>query len=73
MANKELLDYKTTDIQAIIAWCSANKKVEWLKATAASRPQFFTLKKAFFEAFMPEAIPVKKAKKPTMYDIINAL
>lgn len=73
MATKKLLNYQTANIQEIIAWCSANGKVEWLKATCASKPQFFTVKKAFFEAFMPEALPKKKAKKATFYELVEAL
>lgn len=72
-AKKNLLVYKSCKMDDIIAWCSANGKVEWLKAICVAKPQFFTIKKSFFEAFMPDAIPVKKPKKATIYDIVEAL
>ena len=34
---------------------------------------FIDIKLDFFEKFFPELAPKKEAKKPTMYDIINAL
>lgn len=37
------------------------------------KPNFMHIKNKFVETFMPELKPVKKAKKPTMYDMIDAL
>ena len=34
---------------------------------------FIQIKKAFCEKFMPEIIPEKKAKTPTMYELIESL
>ena len=34
---------------------------------------FIQIKKAFCEKFMPEIIPERKSKKPTMYDLIANL
>lgn len=34
---------------------------------------FIQIKSDFIEKFMPELAPQKKNKKPTMYDLINAL
>jgi hypothetical protein len=105
MASKSV-NYKNIKIDDIIAWCKENKKVDWLKETAAKqvpckvfpkktievdgkkktvadksatpttelRPiTFIQIKRAFFEEFFPEMIPVAKDKKPSMYDKISAL
>lgn len=38
------------------------------------KPNFITIKRAFVEKFMPEILPVaSEPKKPTMYDLIDAL
>lgn len=34
---------------------------------------FIQLKNNFVKTFMPEIMPAKKEKKPSMYDLINAL
>ena len=34
---------------------------------------FVQIKNDFIDTFMPDLKPVAKAKKPTMYDIVNAL
>lgn len=67
------MDYKTMTIDDIIAWCKANNQVDWLKAKAADKPGFLSLKKAFASTFMPEIIPVAKKKAPTMWDKIASL
>lgn len=42
--------------------------------TLVSRPiSFIDIKTDFVNAFMPEIAPKRKEKKPTMFDIINAL
>ena len=70
---KALLVQKTCNMAQIILWCQENGKIEWLKATCLNRPAFFTIKKAFFTAFMPEAMPKKKEKQTTIFDLIEAL
>lgn len=72
-AKKFTVAYKDCKMENIIAWCVENEKTEWLKSIAASRPQYFTIKKAFYTSFAPSLLPVKKAKKATIYDLIEAL
>ena len=49
----------------------ADKKA---KPVIEKRPiTFIQIKIAFCEKFMPEIIPTKKDKKPSMYDLIKAL
>lgn len=72
-AKKFTVAFKTCKMNDIIAWCVENEKVDWLKSIAASRPQFFTIKKAFYTAFAPSLLPKKKAKKATIYDMIENL
>ena len=72
-AKKFTVAYKDCKINDIIAYCVENEKVDWLKSIMASRPQFFTVKKAFYTSFAPALLPKKKAKKPTMYDVVDAL
>lgn len=77
------MDYKTMNINDIIAWCKENNQVEWLKAeinkTVTTKDgkeraiTFIELKKSFASKFMPEILPKAKAKKPTMKDLIAAL
>ena len=77
-----VMDYKTLKIDDIITWCKANNQVEWLKAEAAKTfptedgtraITFIEIKVAFARKFMPEIMPEKKEKKPSMFDLINAL
>lgn len=67
------LDYKKMNLDDIIDWCVANNEVDWLKKQSAAHKTFIEIKVAFAKKFMPEIMPVAKAKKPTMYDKINAL
>ena len=77
------MNYKTMTINDIIDWCKDNNQVAWLKteikktyktkAGVEYRITFIQLKKAFVTKFMPEILPVAQTKKPTMYDIIEAL
>lgn len=74
MATKKFtVAYKACKMEDIIAWCVENEKKEWLKSISASRPQYFTIKKAFYTSFAPSLLPKKKEKKPTIYDLIEAL
>ena len=72
----------TVDI--IIAYCQEKGEVQWLKdcinAQVAPdkngknrKKSFIELRKEFVIKFMPEFAPKPAEKKPTMYDIINAL
>lgn len=74
MAKKDLLDYKTCTADDIMAWCVNHHQVDWLQnvATVCDK-NYFSLRKMFFTTFMPEAIPVAKAKKETIWDRIAAL
>ena len=73
------LNYKTMNINDIIDYCIANNEQEWLKRVAlrengkGKKPNFFVIKKAFCEKFMPEIIPTAKPKAKTMYDLIANL
>jgi hypothetical protein len=77
------MDYKKMNINDIIAWCVANKQVDWLKAESAKtfttkegkerNITFIEIKLAFAKQFMPEILPKAKEKKPTMYELIQAL
>lgn len=73
------LNYQKMSINDIIDWCQENNQTEWLKRVAlkedrnGKKPSYFVIKKAFCEKFMPEIIPVAKAKAKTMYDIIANL
>ena len=67
------IDYKTMNLDDIIDWCKENNEVDWLKKENAKKPTFIQLKVAFAKKFMPEIMPKAKEKKPSMYDIINAL
>lgn len=72
-AKKDLLDYKHCKGEDIMAWCVSHHQVDWLQNTATYCDNFFSLRKAFFKEFMPEAIPVAKAKKETLWDKIANL
>ena len=76
------MDYKKLTINDIIAWCKANNQVEWLKSevnktiTKDGKTRditFIEIKNDFAKMFMPEILPVAKAAKPTMKDLINSL
>ena len=67
------LDYKKMNLDDIIKWCAANEQIDWLKAQGAAKKTFIEIKVAFAKKFMPEIMPVAKPKKPSMYDIIDAL
>lgn len=67
------LDYKTMKLEDIVEWCKANGEVDWLKKQGAAHKTFIEIKVAFAKKYMPEIMPVAKAKKPSMYDIIAAL
>lgn len=67
------MDYKKMTLDDIINWCVENNQVAWLKAAAKSKPSFLVLRKAFCEKFMPELLPTKKEKAPSMWDKIAAL
>ena len=59
----------------IYMWCKENDKSQWLKDYKAANPKFtfFQLRKAFYEEFFPARVPAPKEKKPTMYDLIDAM
>lgn len=77
------MDFKTMKIEDIINWCVENKQVEWLKEIAAKtfptkdggerNITFIEIKLAFVDKFMPEIAPMRKPKKPTMYELIANL
>ena len=78
------MDFKTMTIEQITEWCVENGQVEWLKKTAKKTRKvkgtnkvrkitFFEIKKEFCTKFMPEIIPQKQPKAPTMFDMIDAL
>lgn len=76
------MNYQTMKIEDIIEWCKANNQVEWLKETAsktypcekgARKISFIELKIQFVKKFMPEIAPKAQSKKPSMYELIDAL
>lgn len=76
------MNYQGMKIEDIISWCKANNQVEWLKETATKtyptekgerRISFIELKLEFVKKFMPELAPKTQGKKPTMYELIEAL
>lgn len=73
MAKKDLLDYKTCKGEDIMNWCVAHHQVDWLQNVATYNQNFFSLRKVFFETYMPEAIPAAKPKKKTLWDKIAEL
>lgn len=72
-AKKDLLDYKTCSGDDIIQWCVNHHQVDWLQNTATYCQNFFSLRKAFFTTYMPEAMPKAKAKPETLWDKIANL
>ena len=58
----DVLDYKKCLVKDIIDWCKERGEVEWLKEANDNSKNFFQLRKAFFEKFMPQQIPQKKKK-----------
>ena len=71
MATKKFpVDYKTCNIASIKQWCAANDKTEWLKEVGKEKPNFFTLRKKFFETFAPDCIPTPKEKKVPWWDTL---
>ena len=73
MASKAItFTYKKCNGDDIVNWCIANKETEWLKSAATDNQNFLKLKRAFFEKFAPELIPVAKPKsKPLWQKIAN--
>lgn len=72
MAKK--LNYETMkfeDMKAYIEENAPNDK-EWFKSVAIVKGSYshFKARKAFCEKYMPEIIPVAKAKEPTKADIL---
>ena len=72
------MDYMTMKFNDIVQWCKDNNQVAWLKDAAkpnanGKRPTFIKLKKEFASKFMPDIMPTKQPKAPTMYDIIDSL
>ena len=76
------MDYQHMKIEHIIEWCKANNQVEWLKETASKtyptekgerKISFIELKIQFVKKFMPEIAPKAQNKKPSMYELIDAL
>lgn len=73
MAKKDLLDYKHCKGEDIMNWCVSHHQVEWLQNVATIYDNFFSLRKAFFLEFMPEAMPKAKSKPKTLWDKIAEL
>lgn len=80
------MDYKKMTFNDIVDWCKANDQIEWLKKEVAKTVTvekdgakvtrdvtFVEIKRAFAEKFMPEIIPERKPKKPSMKNIVDAL
>lgn len=65
--------YKKCTGENIVEWCKANDKVSWLKIAAADNGNFLNLKRAFFQEFFPELIPVAKPKKKPLWQTIENL
>ena len=82
------MNYQTMKIEDIIEWCKKNNQIAWLKEAASKtypvldqegnvvktrKVSFIELKLAFVNEFMQEIAPKAQAKKPSMYDLIEAL
>lgn len=81
------MDYKSMKIEHIIDYCVEHNEVDWLKATmkktypttdkvgnpTTRKITFIEVKGLFVEKYMPEIAPKKKAKKPTMFELVDAL
>lgn len=76
------MDYQHMKIEHIIEWCKKNNEIAWLKEAAAKtfttekgerKITFIELKLEFVKKFMPEIAPKAQNKKPTMYELIEAL
>ena len=78
------MNFKTMSLDDLMNWCIVNKQVKWLKEISAKKIKdkktgvmreitFFELKIAFAKKFMPEILPKKQPKAPTMWERIAAL
>jgi hypothetical protein len=72
------------NLEVIIEYCKEKGEIDWLKSTINEevapdkrgrnrKKSFIELRKEFVIKFMPEFAPMAQPKKPSMYDIINAL
>ena len=79
------MNYKTTTIRDLIADAqsrgteAAETLKELVSATTVDEDghevglSFLTIKKSYFQKFCPEFLPKKKAKKPSMKELVAAL
>ena len=73
---KKKVDYKVYPKKTITNEAGKTVKVvdRNAKPTIVKKPiSFIQIKLDFVENFMPELAPTKKAKKPSMYDLIESL
>lgn len=72
------------NLEVIIEYCKEKGEIDWLKSTINEevapdkrgrnrKKSFIELRKEFVIKFMPEFAPSGQPKKPSMYDVINAL
>ena len=80
-----MMNYKTTTIRDLIADAQSRGTEAWntlqelVSATTVDKDgkeyglSFLTIKKTYFQKFCPELLPKKKAKKPSMRELVAAL
>jgi hypothetical protein len=84
-----IMDYQHMSFDDIVKWCQENNEIKWLKETVNSKVKvkdedgkatdeerdisYIEVKRAFCEKFRKDLLPEKKAKKPSMKDIIANL
>ena len=80
-------NYMTMTFEDIKKWCVDNGKGEWLKHVVKEKVEytdkegnkksrkksFIEVKNAFCHEYMPDIMPAKKSKKPTMEELVKDL
>lgn len=77
------MNYRTLNIEEIIAWCKENNQVQWIKDKVHETRKdkdgneraitFIEVKREFAKTFMPEILPVAKPKRKTMLELVDEL
>lgn len=64
--------YRNLSFEQLMDLCEKENAVDWLMEELANGTQFLTLKRKFAEKFMPEIVPQKAPKKPSMLEKAKA-